>query len=95
MPKAPGGRGWRLRLDTALGPGEEVDLGAAPGGWTQVAVARTNSTDADPMVVALDILPMDPMPGATVLLKDMLAEDAPDAIRADPAVQRAYLGATP
>ncbi len=66
-----------------LGPGKRVvDLSAAPGGWTQVAVARTNSTDADPMVVALDILPMDPMPGATVLLKDMLAEDAPDAIRA-------------
>jgi 23S rRNA (uridine2552-2'-O)-methyltransferase len=66
-----------------LGRGKRVvDLGAAPGGWTQVAVARTGSTDADPFVVALDILPMDPMPGAIVIEKDMLAEDAPDAIRA-------------
>jgi len=65
-----------------LGPGKRVvDLGAAPGGWTQVAVARTGSTDADPFVVALDILPMEPMPGAIVIQKDMLAEDAPDAIR--------------
>ncbi|MCC6981754.1 MAG: RlmE family RNA methyltransferase [Bauldia sp.] len=65
-----------------LGPGKRVvDLGAAPGGWTQVAVARTGSTDADPFVVALDILPMERMPGAIVIQKDMLAEDAPDAIR--------------
>jgi 23S rRNA (uridine2552-2'-O)-methyltransferase len=66
-----------------LAPGKRVvDLGAAPGGWTQVAVARTGSTDADPRVIALDILPMEPMPGAIVLTKDMLAEDAPDSIRA-------------
>jgi glycogen operon protein len=30
LPKPPAGRAWRLRLDTARGPGDEVDLGAAP-----------------------------------------------------------------
>jgi 23S rRNA (uridine2552-2'-O)-methyltransferase len=38
-----------------------VDLGAAPGGWTQVAVQRGAGR-----VVALDLLVMDPVPGATV-----------------------------
>ena len=40
-----------------------VDLGAAPGGWTQVAVQEVGARG---QVVALDILPMDPVPGATV-----------------------------
>ena len=48
-----------------------VDLGAAPGGWTQIAVARTGDTGR---VVALDILHMEPVPGATVLKGDF--EDA-------------------
>jgi len=42
-----------------------VDLGAAPGGWTQVAVQRGAAH-----VVALDLLAMDPLPGATVLHGD-------------------------
>jgi 23S rRNA U2552 (ribose-2'-O)-methylase RlmE/FtsJ len=48
--KVPGG---------LLGPRALVfDLGAAPGGWTQVACARTQSTEADPKVFAIDLLPM-------------------------------------
>ena len=62
-----------------LKPGKRVlDLGAAPGGWTQVAIARTraDSEGAAP-VVALDILPMDAMPGAVILHADFSADDAP------------------
>jgi 23S rRNA (uridine2552-2'-O)-methyltransferase len=59
-----------------------VDLGAAPGGWAQVAVARTGSTDRDPLVIGVDILDMDPLPGAVFLKMDFLDPAAPDAIRA-------------
>ncbi|MCC6472020.1 MAG: RlmE family RNA methyltransferase [Alphaproteobacteria bacterium] len=55
-----------------------IDLGAAPGGWTQVAVARAKSDDGGPgRVVGIDLLPMDPIPGAVLLQGDFLAEDAP------------------
>ncbi len=54
-----------------------ADLGAAPGGWTQVAAARVKAVDpGGGKVVALDILPMDPVPGATVLLGDFLEDGA-------------------
>jgi 23S rRNA (uridine2552-2'-O)-methyltransferase len=59
-----------------------VDLGAAPGGWAQVAVARTGSTDRDPLVIGIDILDMDPLPGAVFLKMDFLDPAAPDALRA-------------
>ena len=59
-----------------------VELGAAPGGWSQVSAARVRSTDANPLVVAIDYLDMDPLPGVTVLKKDFLDDDAPAAIRA-------------
>lgn len=44
-----------------------VDLGAAPGGWTQVATQRVGARG---VVVALDLLPMDPVAGATILRGD-------------------------
>lgn len=70
----------RFRL---LAPGRRVvDLGAAPGGWSQVAAARVRSTDAEPLVVAIDYLDMDAIPGVTVLKRDFLDDDAPDALRA-------------
>jgi 23S rRNA (uridine2552-2'-O)-methyltransferase len=70
----------RYRL---LAPGKRVvDLGAAPGGWSQVAAARVRSTDTDPLVVAIDYLDMDPIPGVTILKKDFLDPDAPDVLRA-------------
>ncbi|GAA0581640.1 RlmE family RNA methyltransferase [Craurococcus roseus] len=51
-----------------LRPGGRVlDLGAAPGGWTQVAVERTAPGGR---VVAVDLLPMDPVPGATIVQGD-------------------------
>lgn len=62
-----------------LRPGARiVDLGAAPGGWTQVAVQRAKGGH----VVALDVLEMDSVPGATVLHADFYADDAPDKLRA-------------
>ncbi len=66
-----------------LQPGSRVvDLGAAPGGWAQVAVDRTRSTDRDPLVVGIDILDMDPLPGAVFLKMDFLDPEAPGALRA-------------
>jgi len=59
-----------------------VDLGAAPGGWTQVAVARVGAAEGKGCVVAADILAMEPVPGATVLQLDFLAPEAPAAIKA-------------
>ena len=81
-----------LQMDdrfSLLSPGKRVvDLGAAPGGWTQVAAARTgaDAPDRPPAargrVIAVDLLPMDPIPGATILRLDFLAEEAPARIRA-------------
>jgi len=61
-----------------LKPGARVvDLGAAPGGWTQVAVERTKAARAGGVVIGIDITPIEPVPGATVLAKDFYDDDAP------------------
>lgn len=66
-----------------LKPGMKViDLGAAPGGWCQVAAARTKSAEAAPNVVGIDYLEMDAVPGAAILMKDFLDDDAPAALEA-------------
>ena len=57
-----------------------VDLGAAPGGWSQVAAAITGSTEANPLVVAIDYLEMDEIPGVRFLKKDFTDDDAPQAL---------------
>ena len=54
-----------------------VDLGAAPGGWAQVAVKRGAAR-----VVGVDLLPMDPVPGATILVGDFMDDAMPDQLRA-------------
>jgi len=54
-----------------------IDLGAAPGGWCQVAAARTGSTDERPLVVGIDYLEMDPVPGTVLLQMDFLDDAAP------------------
>jgi 23S rRNA (uridine2552-2'-O)-methyltransferase len=59
-----------------------VDLGAAPGGWSQVVSAVTGSTDGAPLVVAIDYLQFDPIPGVVIFEKDFLDEDAPAALMA-------------
>ncbi|MCS6890683.1 MAG: RlmE family RNA methyltransferase [Rhodovarius sp.] len=83
--------GWRSRaafklieLDERfhlIRPGARIlDLGAAPGGWTQVALQRAGARGR---VVAVDLLPMAPLPGATVIAGDMQ----------DPAVEQAAIEA--
>jgi 23S rRNA (uridine2552-2'-O)-methyltransferase len=60
-----------------LRPGARVlDLGAAPGGWTQVSVERTAPGGR---VVAVDLLPMEPVPGATLIQGDFQDQTVADA----------------
>lgn len=64
-----------------LKPGMRViDLGCAPGGWLQVAVREVHSTDENPLVVGIDYLEMDPVPGSIILQKDFNDADAPAAL---------------
>ena len=85
--------GWRSRaafklieIDDKyklLKPGHRVvDLGAAPGGWTQVAALRVKSVEGRGQVIGIDYLPVDTIAGATILELDFLDEDAPDKLKA-------------
>jgi 23S rRNA (uridine2552-2'-O)-methyltransferase len=71
-----------------LVPGARVvDLGCAPGGWLQVAVARVNALGekagkARGTVLGVDILPVEPVPGAAILELDFMADDADAAVQA-------------
>ncbi|MGE3623436.1 MAG: RlmE family RNA methyltransferase [Bdellovibrionales bacterium] len=56
-----------------------VDLGAAPGGWSQVAMKIIGPKGK---LVAIDILPMEPIAGAEILHLDFYADDAPDKLKA-------------
>jgi 23S rRNA (uridine2552-2'-O)-methyltransferase len=75
-----------LQLDDQfrfLKPGARVvDLGAAPGGWTQVAVERVKPERSSGVVIGIDITPVEPIAGATVLAKDFYDDDAPAALTA-------------
>ncbi|MEP2979428.1 MAG: RlmE family RNA methyltransferase [Lentilitoribacter sp.] len=57
-----------------------IDLGAAPGGWAQIASKVTDSSDLDPRVVAIDFLEMDQVPGVAFLQMDFLDDDAPEKL---------------
>ena len=57
-----------------------VDLGSAPGSWSQIAAKVTDSTDADPRVAAIDFLEMDPVPAVKFLQMDFLDDDAPEKL---------------
>ena len=59
-------------------PGQAVvDLGAAPGGWTQVAVDRVKSSQDRISVVGIDYLAVEPVAGAVILEMDFLDDEAP------------------
>jgi len=55
-----------------------LDLGATPGGWSQIAAEVVGPTGK---VLAVDINPMDPLPGVLVMQQDFLAEGAEAAIK--------------
>jgi 23S rRNA (uridine2552-2'-O)-methyltransferase len=59
-----------------------VDLGAAPGGWSQIAAKRVGSADGKGKVIAIDLLEMGEIPGVTFAQLDFLAENAPAQLRA-------------
>lgn len=59
-----------------------VDLGAAPGGWSQIAAKRVGAQDGKAgKVVAIDILDMDAIPGVDFMVLDFLDANAPDLIK--------------
>jgi 23S rRNA (uridine2552-2'-O)-methyltransferase len=62
--------------------GKIVDLGAAPGGWAQVAAKRVRAGEGGGHVVAIDLLDIDPVPGVDFVQLDFMAADAPDRIKA-------------
>jgi len=59
-----------------------VDLGAAPGGWSQIAAKRVGAEAGRGKVVAIDLLEMGEIPGVTFAQLDFLADDAPSRLRA-------------
>ena len=59
-----------------------VDLGAAPGGWSQIAAKRVGAEAGKGKVIAIDLLEMGEIPGVTFAQLDFLAVDAPEKLRA-------------
>lgn len=57
-----------------------VDLGATPGGWTQVVLEEVDTSSPATQVVALDINPMDPLPGSIFLHVDFTSSEALDRL---------------
>lgn len=83
--------GWRSRaafklieIDDKmklLTPGARVvDLGAAPGGWSQVAAQRTKADEGRGKIVAIDLLEIDPVTGVDFAQMDFLKDDAPERL---------------
>lgn len=79
--------GWRSRaafklieLDEKFGllkiANRVVDLGIAPGGWSQVVRKKRSGAS----VVGIDLLPTEPIEGVSILEMDFMADDAPQAI---------------
>jgi 23S rRNA (uridine2552-2'-O)-methyltransferase len=79
-----------------LKPGQRViDLGAAPGGWSQIAATRVKSLEGKGQVVAIDYLGVEPIPGVEILeldfthetaeaqLKSLLRDGAADVVLSD------------
>jgi 23S rRNA (uridine2552-2'-O)-methyltransferase len=66
-----------------LKPGKIViDLGAAPGGWSQVAAARVRAMEGKGRVIAADLNDIEAVPGVDFLRLDMTDPEAGDEIRA-------------
>ena len=66
-----------------LKPGAKVvDLGAAPGGWSQIAAQRVVAIPGKGHVVAIDLIDMPAIPGVEFLHLDFLDPAAPDRLKA-------------
>lgn len=66
-----------------LQPGQKiVDLGAAPGGWSQIAARRVKSQEGRGRVIGIDLLEIEPMAGVEFTVMDFLDNDAPDRLKA-------------
>jgi 23S rRNA (uridine2552-2'-O)-methyltransferase len=66
-----------------LKPGMSVvDLGAAPGGWSQIAAKRVGAVDGKGKVIAIDLLEMPEIAGVSFGQLDFLTEDAPEKLTA-------------
>ena len=64
-----------------LKPGQRVvDLGAAPGGWAQIAARKVDSAAGKGRVVGIDLLPIDTFPGVDFIQLDFLDETAPQKL---------------
>lgn len=59
-----------------------VDLGAAPGGWSQIAAKRVGSLEGKGKVIGIDLLDMPELPGVTFAQMDFLDDRAPEKLRA-------------
>jgi len=74
-----------IELDERFGilkPGQiVVDLGAAPGGWSAVAAQRVKAGEGRGRVLAVDLLPIEPIKGVDILQADFLAPDAPERLQ--------------
>ena len=58
-----------------------VDLGAAPGGWSQVAAKRVGVTEGKGRVVGIDLLDMAPLAGVDFVRLDFLDPRAPEQLK--------------
>ena len=54
-----------------------IDLGIAPGGWSQVVRRRVPAAK----IAGIDLLPTDPIEGVTILEMDFMDDDAPERLR--------------
>lgn len=68
------------RFDLLKGARRVVDLGCAPGGWTQVIVERIGE---DAEVVGIDLQEVEPVQGAKVMVMDFLTPDAEEQLMAE------------
>jgi 23S rRNA (uridine2552-2'-O)-methyltransferase len=66
------------RFGLLKGVARAVDLGIAPGGWSQVVRQRAPKAK----VVGIDLLPTEPIDGVTIFEMDFMAEEAPAALEA-------------
>lgn len=64
------------KFDFLKGSKRVVDLGMAPGGWTQVVRKRLPRA----AVVGIDLLPVDPIEGATIFQMDFMDDHAPEVL---------------